>query len=133
MPPTLLTGVLPSMRVATEEIFGPVVTMIPFRDEAEAITIANGTEFGLIAGVFTANAERLIRTAKAISASVVFLNHYSRRELFGTPFGGTKHSGFGRLQAAQTLNEFGYAKSLRLPTGLAEPTRIDFFAQEAFT
>jgi hypothetical protein len=94
--------------------------------------IANGTEFGLVAAVFTADSERLIRVAKAISASVVFLNHYSRAGLFGTPFGGTKHSGYGRLHAQQTLSEFGYAKSLRLPTGTGPIDTLDFFGANAF-
>jgi acyl-CoA reductase-like NAD-dependent aldehyde dehydrogenase len=132
VPPTLFTGVTRNMRIANEEIFGPVVSLMRFDDEDEAVSIANGTEFGLVGAVFTANTERLIRVAKAISASVVFLNHYSRAGLFGTPFGGTKHSGYGRLHAQQTLGEFGYTKSLRLPTGVEPIDNLDFFGARAF-
>ncbi|MFC8518184.1 aldehyde dehydrogenase family protein [Streptomyces sp. NPDC057257] len=131
-PPTLFTGVTRDMRIANEEIFGPVVSLIRFDDEDEAVSIANGTDFGLVGAVFTANAERLVRVAKAISASVMFLNHYSRAGLFGTPFGGTKHSGYGRLHAQQTLTEFAHTKTLRLPTGTEPITTLDFFASHAF-
>jgi len=124
--PTLFRDVTPAMRIAREEIFGPVVCLIPFDDEEEAIQIANGTEFGLLAAVFTADAERQIRVSRAISASVVFINHYSRVGMFGTPFGGTKHSGYGRLHAQQTLGEFGYSKSLRLPSGSGQVPRLPF-------
>lgn len=129
--PTLFTGVTRDMRIANEEIFGPVVVLIPFDDEDEAISIANGTEYGLVAGVLTADPARLMRVSRAISAGVVFLNHYSRQQLFGSPFGGTKSSGYGRLHAQQTLSEFGYHKTLRLPTGAGEIERMPF-GQNAF-
>ncbi len=121
-PPTLFTGVTPDMRIAKEEIFGPVVCLIPFRDEAEAITIANGTDFGLVAGVFTRDSERALRVSRAIRAGMVFVNHY-HRAFTGTPFGGVGASGYGREHALETLHEFGYSKSLRLPSGTAEIPR----------
>lgn len=130
--PTLFTDVKPEMRISQEEIFGPVVCLIPFDDEQEAIRIANGTEFGLLGAVFTANAQRQVRVARAISASVTFINHYSRVGMFGTPFGGTKHSGYGRLHSQQTLGEFGYTKTLRLPSGAGEISPLPF-AAAAFT
>ncbi|MBY8886626.1 aldehyde dehydrogenase family protein [Streptomyces sp. PTM05] len=114
--PTLLTGVRPDMRVAKEEIFGPVVALIPFDDEDEAVRIANDTEFGLVAGVFTADAERAMRVSRAIECGMVFVNHY-HRAFIGTPFGGIGASGYGREHAHETLREFGYSKSLRIPSG----------------
>ncbi|MDO0929939.1 aldehyde dehydrogenase family protein [Streptomyces sp. TG1A-8] len=117
VPPTLLTQVAPTMRVANEEIFGPVVTMIRFRDEDEAVRIANGTPFGLVAGVFSGNHQRALRTADAVRAGLVFINHYNRAAV-GVPFGGTGASGYGREHAHETLHEFGYSKSLRIPNGL---------------
>ncbi|WP_116201328.1 aldehyde dehydrogenase family protein [Amycolatopsis circi] len=120
--PTLFTGVTRDMRIANEEIFGPVVALIPFRDEAEAVSIANGTEFGLVAGVFTADSGRALRVSRAIRAGMVFVNHY-HRAFTGTPFGGVGASGYGREHALETLHEFGYSKSLRLPSGVAEIPR----------
>ncbi len=114
--PTLLTAVTPDMRVAREEIFGPVVCVIPFDDEAEAVAIANNTDFGLVAGVFTADNSRALRVGRAVEAGIVFVNNYNRA-VIGTPFGGTKHSGYGREHAAETLREFGYSKTVRLPSG----------------
>ncbi|MGW7577886.1 aldehyde dehydrogenase family protein [Streptomyces sp. NPDC054765] len=114
--PTLFTGVRPDMRIAREEIFGPVVALIPFDDEAEAVRIANATEFGLVAGVFTTDAERSMRVSRAIECGIVFVNHYNRA-VFGAPFGGIGASGYGREHARETLHEYGYSKTLRIPTG----------------
>lgn len=116
VPPTLFTGVTAQMRIATEEIFGPVVALIPFADEQEAIELANGTPFGLVAGVFTSDVERAMRVSRAIRAGVVFINNYSRA-FVGTPFGGVGRSGYGRERALETLGEYGYSKCVRLPTG----------------
>jgi acyl-CoA reductase-like NAD-dependent aldehyde dehydrogenase len=122
VPPTLFTDVTPEMRIANEEIFGPVVCLIPFSDEREAIGIANGTDFGLVAAVFTRDAGRQIRVSREIRAGIVFINSYSRAFL-GTPFGGTGHSGFGREGSHHTLLEYGHTKSLRLPAGVRETPR----------
>jgi acyl-CoA reductase-like NAD-dependent aldehyde dehydrogenase len=116
VPPTLFTGVSPGMRVANEEIFGPVVCLIPFRDEAEAVSIANGTEFGLVAGVFTRDSDRALRVSRELRAGIVFVNHYNR-QFTGTPFGGVGASGYGREHALETLQEYSYAHSLRLSSG----------------
>ncbi|WTL55946.1 aldehyde dehydrogenase family protein [Nocardia sp. NBC_01499] len=115
--PTLLTEVTPDMRVANEEIFGPVVTMIRFSTEEQAVRIANGTPFGLVAGVFSADTERVLRVANAVRAGQVFVNHYNRAAV-GVPFGGVGASGYGREHARETLHEYGYSKSLRIPNGL---------------
>lgn len=122
VPPTLLSGVTPDMRVANEEIFGPIVCLIPFRDEAEAVSIANGTEFGLVAGVFTGDSERAMRVARELRVGIAFVNHYNRA-FTGTPFGGVGASGYGREHALETLQEYSYASSLRLPSGRAEIPR----------
>lgn len=120
--PTLFTDVRPDMRIAKEEIFGPVTCVIPFADEAEAIKIANDTDFGLVAAVFTADNARYMRVSRALRAGMVFANHYNRA-FVGTPFGGVGHSGYGREHALETLHEFGYSKSLRLPSGASEIPR----------
>ncbi|GAA5233206.1 aldehyde dehydrogenase [Verticiella sediminum] len=117
--PTVLTGVTPHMAAFTEEIFGPVVCVTPFGDEHEAVALANGTEFGLVAAVYTADAGRGLRVSRQIEAGIVFLNNY-RRGMMGTPFGGTKASGYGREHCAATLHEYSYVKALRIPSGRGE-------------
>ncbi|MGO9507841.1 MAG: aldehyde dehydrogenase family protein, partial [Mycobacterium sp.] len=111
--PTVLTDVTPDMRVATEEIFGPVVTLLRFTDEDEAVRIANGTKFGLVAGVFTRDSDRALRVSRQIRAGAVFVNNYVRVAV-GSGFGGVGHSGFGREHALETLAEYGYSKTIRL-------------------
>ena len=113
VPPTLLTDVTPDMRVATEEIFGPVVALIPFSDEEQAVRIANSTQFGLVAGVFTQDTDRALRVSRQIRAGAVFVNNYFRVAV-GTGFGGVGHSGFGREHAEETMAEYGYTKTIRL-------------------
>jgi acyl-CoA reductase-like NAD-dependent aldehyde dehydrogenase len=113
--PTVLTGVTPDMRVATEEIFGPVVALIRFSDEDEAVRIANDTPFGLVGAVFSQNTDRALRVSRQIRAGAVFVNNYHRIAI-GTGFGGVGHSGFGREHAQETLAEYGYTKTIRLAT-----------------
>ncbi|MFJ9033426.1 aldehyde dehydrogenase family protein [Streptomyces sp. NPDC102274] len=126
--PTLFTEVNPDMRIAREEIFGPVVAVIPFEDEAEAVRIANGTDFGLLCAVFTADSERALRVGRSVEAGVVLVNNYNRAAL-DSPFGGTKASGYGREHAAETLREFGYTKAVRLPNGQAPVPRWPALAE----
>ena len=118
VPPTVFAGVTPQMRVAKEEIFGPVVCVIAFDDEEDAVRIANDTEFGLIAGIYTRDAERAMRVSRRIDAGMIFVNNFNR-VFVGTPFGGTRGSGYGRVHAPETLREFGWSKSIRLPSGTA--------------
>ncbi|WP_024280510.1 aldehyde dehydrogenase family protein [Xanthobacter sp. 126] len=117
--PTVFTGVAPHMRIAQEEIFGPVTALMSFRTEEEAIAIANSTDFALVAGVYSRDQARANRVARGVEAGIVFINNYNRGGN-GTPFGGTKSSGYGRERAAMTLNEFTYVKALRIPTGFGD-------------
>lgn len=122
VPPTLFTGVRPEMRIAREEIFGPVTCVIPFENYEEAIAIANGTAFGLVAAVYSRDNELAMRASREIEAGIVFVNNFNRN-ILGTPFGGTKASGFGREHCIETLYEFGYRKAVRAPSGLGDIPR----------
>lgn len=93
--PTLLANASNAMRIAREEIFGPVLTAIPFTDEAEALAIANDTAYGLAAYLWTADAGRAVRVANQLEAGMVWVNSENNRHL-PTPFGGMKASGIGR-------------------------------------
>ena len=95
MTPALLVGARPAMRVAQEEIFGPVLTVLPFDGEAEALAIANGTRYGLAAYLWTRDVTRAHRVAQALDAGMVWINSENVRHL-PTPFGGMKASGIGR-------------------------------------
>lgn len=114
--PTLFTGVTRDMRIAREEIFGPVTCVMRFADEAEVVSIANSTDFALVAGIYSRSEPTAQRLARRIEAGIVFINNYNRMVL-GTPFGGTKSSGYGREHCADTLKEFTYPKAIRTPTG----------------
>ncbi len=110
--PTILNGVYPDMRVAQEEIFGPVVSVIGFDTEAEAITIANGTEYGLAAVIYTDELETAIRMARAVRAGTVAINGYSEGDI-STPFGGYKMSGFGgRDNGIEALEQYTELKTI---------------------
>jgi 5-carboxymethyl-2-hydroxymuconic-semialdehyde dehydrogenase len=93
--PTLLVDVRPGMRVEQEEIFGPVLVVVPFETEQEAVRIANGVRYGLAAYLWTSDLRRAHTVAQAIEAGMVWINSHNVRDL-RTPFGGVKHSGIGR-------------------------------------
>jgi len=109
--PTVFTEVRPNMRVATEEIFGPVLSIIPFEDEDEAITIANGTIYGLAAGVWTTSIRRAILMAERLEAGTVWVNTY-RAISYMSPFGGYKRSGIGRESGIDAIREYLQTKSV---------------------
>jgi acyl-CoA reductase-like NAD-dependent aldehyde dehydrogenase len=110
-PPTVLANVENRMIVAQEEIFGPVATIIPFEDEADAIRIANDVKYGLFATVWTGDAARAHRLARAIKAGTVGLN-MPYTAFTGVPFGGYKQSGFGRELGLETLDLYLETKSV---------------------
>jgi acyl-CoA reductase-like NAD-dependent aldehyde dehydrogenase len=117
--PTVFADVLPNMRIAQEEIFGPVACCMRFSTEQNAVEIANGTRYGLTAAVFTGDGQRAERVARRLEAGMVFVNNYFRASLLGSPFGGVKDSGFGREGAPETLLEFTRSKNVRFPSQLA--------------
>jgi aldehyde dehydrogenase (NAD+) len=110
--PTLLSGVAPDNRHAQDEIFGPVQVVIPFDTEEEAIAIANGTDFGLVAGIWTSHGGRQMRLAKAIRSGQVFINNYGAGGGVELPFGGTGKSGFGREKGMEALYGFSVLKTV---------------------
>lgn len=108
MPPTIFTGVSPEMRIANEEFFGPVVVVLPFDEPEEAIRIANGTDFGLAAGVFTRDLRLAHWTADRLVAGQVYVNDWWVGGV-ETPFGGAKRSGYGREKGQEAL--LGYVQT----------------------
>jgi acyl-CoA reductase-like NAD-dependent aldehyde dehydrogenase len=114
-PPTVLAGVDNRMTVAQEEIFGPVVTLIPFEDEKDAIRIANDVKYGLMATVWTRDPARGHRLARAIKAGTVGIN-MPYTAFPGIPFGGYKQSGFGRELGLETLELYLETKSVLVST-----------------
>ncbi|GAB5429450.1 MAG: aldehyde dehydrogenase family protein [Devosia indica] len=112
VPPTLYRIVPREHELALDEVFGPVLAAIPFDDEADAIRLANGTDFGLIAGVWTDSGARQMRLAKAIRAGQVYINGYGAGGGIELPFGGFKKSGHGREKGFEALREFTVAKTV---------------------
>ncbi len=112
--PTLVADVNPAHRIAQEEIFGPVQAVIPFDDEAEASAIANGTAFGLVAGVWTRDGSRALRLARKLQCGQVFINNYGAGGGIELPFGGVKHSGHGREKGFEALYGFSSLKTVAI-------------------
>jgi acyl-CoA reductase-like NAD-dependent aldehyde dehydrogenase len=115
-PPTVLAGVDNSMSVAQEEIFGPVVTVIPFEDEKEAVRIANDVKYGLTATVWTQDPGRGHRLARQIKSGVIGIN-LPNTAFPGLPFGGYKQSGFGREGSLETIEMYLETKAVYASTG----------------
>ncbi len=111
-PPTLIGPINSDNILAREEIFGPVLVCIKFKDEAEAISIANGTRYGLISGVWTREGSRQLRLAKKLNCGQVFINCYGAGGGVELPFGGTKMSGHGREKGLEALKEFSQIKTV---------------------
>lgn len=112
VPPTLFGPVPRDHELACNEVFGPVLSAIPFEDEADAIALANSTEFGLLAGVWTRDGARQVRVAKAMKCGQVYLNCYGAGGGVELPFGGVKRSGYGREKGLLALQEFCTAKTI---------------------
>jgi len=111
--PTIFTGVNNNMTIARDEIFGPVMAIIPFDTEEEAVAIANDTEFGLAAGVWTRDLARAHRMTQAIRAGTVWVNTY-QRVYPSIPYGGVKQSGYGRNLGAESLEHYTQTKTVWL-------------------
>ncbi len=111
--PTVLDNVTLGATVAQEEIFGPVLAVQTFDDESEALALANGTAYGLVAGIFTNDINRALRLAQGIQAGQIYINEYfaGGEE---TPFGGTKQSGFGREKGLEALRNYTQVKNIAI-------------------
>ena len=110
--PTIFDGVENSMTIAREEIFGPVISTIPFETEEEAIALANDTSYGLAASVWTKDIDQAMRVARSIKAGTVSVNSYSEGDI-STPFGGYKESGFGgRDKGLEALDQYTEQKTI---------------------
>jgi aldehyde dehydrogenase (NAD+) len=113
--PTIFTDVSNAMRIAQEEVFGPVLSVIGFEDEADAVRVANDIAFGLAAGVWTSDLGRGLRMADALKAGTVWVNTY-RAYSYALPFGGMKRSGIGRESGIEAVYEFLETKSVMIST-----------------
>jgi len=121
--PTLVTGAHSKMRVAQEEVFGPFLTVIPFKDEADAVAIANGVQYGLTGYVWTGDMGRALRVADALEAGMIWLNSENVRHL-PTPFGGMKSSGIGRDGGDYSFDFYMETKHVSLARGTHKIQRL---------
>ena len=116
--PTLIGNVPPDHALAQEEIFGPVLVAIKVRDEAEALRVANGTPYGLAAGVWTADLGRALRLSRKIRSGQVFVNNFGAGGGIELPFGGVKRSGHGREKGFEALYGFAALKTIAIKHGV---------------
>jgi len=115
--PTLLRDVPVMHRLAQEEVFGPVLSAMSFTDEEHAVELANATEFGLVAGIWTRDGGRQFRMAKRVRSGQVFINNYGAGGGVELPFGGVKSSGYGREKGFEALLGFTTLKTVAIQHG----------------
>jgi len=118
--PTVLTGVRNDMKAAQEEIFGPVLAVIPWKDEDEMLALANGNDYGLASGIWTSDVSKALRVADRLDAGTVWINTYGMFDV-AVPFGGRKHSGFGKELGEEALEPYLHSKSIWLDLTSAVP------------
>jgi 5-carboxymethyl-2-hydroxymuconic-semialdehyde dehydrogenase len=120
---TVFADVEPAMRIFREEIFGPVVCVTPFADEAEAVALANATTYGLAAYIWTRDLARAHRVARAVEAGMTWINSHNVRDL-RTPFGGVKASGLGREGGPHSLDFYTESRIVHVPLGDTQVPRF---------
>jgi len=113
--PTIFTAVAPDMRIAREEVFGPVLSILPFDDDDDAVRIANDSAYGLAAGLWTQDLRRALNLPRALEAGTVWVNTY-RATSYMSPFGGYKRSGIGRENGLSAIREYLQEKSVWIDT-----------------
>lgn len=117
VPPTLFTNVTRAMRIAQEEIFGPVVTVCKFDSEEGVVSIINEVRWGLTCAIYSGNQELALRMCRQVDVGMTSINYF--RNTLGIPFGGVKETGYGREHCIEVMKDWSTAKVIQMPSRLA--------------